>query len=338
MVRRLLACVVIAACTGAGTLLAAERATFIFSDGSRVSGTVEPRGVYGNRDNFGRGDLYLVTDDGRQVPVRLNEVAVIQFAGGRPSAAELDSLSYDNTQMLVMRNGSTVAGRFVDINQNGDLIRWQARNGRQQTIPVRELTRIYLNPDRARSAFNYGGSRFGGRNEPNFRDGNDRFGNQGGFDNNDRRGTDRVGDNNNGRFGNNNNNNNNNNNRSVGTAGAANNGNVQVAANQAWTNSGLNVRAGDMIEFRTTGRINFGTGGTQNAGPDGNDTLKSPAYPVAAMPVGGLIGRVGNSAPFPIGSNAQPIRMPANGTLMLGVNDNELGDNSGAFTVSIVRR
>ena len=56
------------------------------------------------------------------------------------------------------------------------------------------------------------------------------------------------------------------------------------------------------------------------------------------MPVGGLIGQVGNSAPFPIGSNAQPIRMPANGTLMLGVNDNELGDNSGIFTVAITRQ
>ena len=55
------------------------------------------------------------------------------------------------------------------------------------------------------------------------------------------------------------------------------------------------------------------------------------------MPVGGLIGRVGNSAPFAIGANTQAIRMPANGTLMLGVNDNELGDNTGFFTVGITR-
>jgi hypothetical protein len=27
--------------------------------------------------------------------------------------------------------------------------------------------------------------------------------------------------------------------------------------------------------------------------------------------------------------------MPANGRLMLGVNDNEMGDNSGAFTVAV---
>ena len=54
------------------------------------------------------------------------------------------------------------------------------------------------------------------------------------------------------------------------------------------------------------------------------------------MPVGGLIGRVGTSAPFPIGSNTQPIVMPADGRLMLGINDNQITDNSGAFTVSVV--
>lgn len=76
-----------------------------------------------------------------------------------------------------------------------------------------------------------------------------------------------------------------------------------------------------------------GQGVTQNAGPDGNDSLKSGAYPAPAMPVGGLIGRVNNSGPFPIGSNTRPIRMPADGTLLLGINDNELGDNSGFFSV-----
>lgn len=90
--------------------------------------------------------------------------------------------------------------------------------------------------------------------------------------------------------------------------------------------------------FRASGQISWGQGATQTAGPDGNNNLRGAAYPVSAMPVGGLIGQVGNSAPFPIGSNAQPIRMPANGTLMLGVNDNELGDNSGIFTVAITRQ
>jgi hypothetical protein len=55
------------------------------------------------------------------------------------------------------------------------------------------------------------------------------------------------------------------------------------------------------------------------------------------MNVGGLIGRVGQNA-FPIGSNTQPIRMPTNGRLFLGVNDDVLKDNSGHFEVVVSRR
>ena len=55
------------------------------------------------------------------------------------------------------------------------------------------------------------------------------------------------------------------------------------------------------------------------------------------MPVGGLIARVDTGQAFPIGSNSQPITMPANGRLYLGINDDEFGDNSGAFTVVINR-
>jgi hypothetical protein len=329
MVRRFLCCVVIAGCTGVAALFAAERAMFILTDGERMSGTVVSQGGYSNRgrDNVSRGELNLLTDDGRQIPIRLDQVAVIQFGAGRPTRAELDALSYDNTQMIVWRDGSIEPGRVVNIINGGDVVRWQARNGREQMIPFRDLTRIYLNPDRARTAFNYtdrNNPGFRGRNDSGFRDGNDpRFGNRNdtGFGNRNEPG---VG---------------NGNNRAVGTAGTGQNvGDVRVNANQAWTGTGLNVRAGDLLVFRASGRINFGQGSTQTAGPDGNDSLKRAAYPVSGMPVGGLIGRVGNSAPFPIGSNTQAIRMPANGTLMLGVNDDEIGDNSGFFSVAITRQ
>jgi len=116
-------------------------------------------------------------------------------------------------------------------------------------------------------------------------------------------------------------------------------GEVRVEANQAWTNTGITVRAGDLVAFRASGRINFGQGATATAGPNGNNNAeRSSATPVRGMPVGGLIGRVGNSGAFPIGANTQPIRMPADGTLMLGVNDQNLEDNSGFFTVAITER
>jgi hypothetical protein len=118
---------------------------------------------------------------------------------------------------------------------------------------------------------------------------------------------------------------------------AAEPGAVRVEANQAWTDSGIDVRVGDLISFRTTGQISFGRSEGQTAGPDGKSDVRSPNYPVSVVPVGALIAKVANSAPFPIGSNTQPIRMPANGRLMLGVNDNELGDNSGFFSVVVQR-
>src|SRR5438552_3518735 len=82
MVRRFLFCAVIAACTGVGALVAAERATFIMSDGERISGTVVSQrgdgyqGGYGYRYNLNRGSLSLQTDDGRVIPIRLDQVAV----------------------------------------------------------------------------------------------------------------------------------------------------------------------------------------------------------------------------------------------------------------------
>ncbi len=63
--------------------------------------------------------------------------------------------------------------------------------------------------------------------------------------------------------------------------------------------------------------------------------MKSNSYPVPRMPVGALIGQVGTSSPFFIGASADPIRMPADGRLKLGVNDDAFADNSGAFHVVI---
>ena len=54
------------------------------------------------------------------------------------------------------------------------------------------------------------------------------------------------------------------------------------------------------------------------------------------MAPGGAIGRVGNSQPFLI-ANLGSIKMPANGELFLGINDDVVADNTGDFFVSISR-
>jgi hypothetical protein len=76
------------------------------------------------------------------------------------------------------------------------------------------------------------------------------------------------------------------------------------------------------------------TGGT----PSALELFRVPQSSAQTVVLRALIGKVGNSAPFGIGSNAAPIRMPAKGRLLLGVNDNELNDNSGYFSVVVTKQ
>jgi len=110
---------------------------------------------------------------------------------------------------------------------------------------------------------------------------------------------------------------------------------VEVQANQAWTDTGVTVRRGERIRFVASGEIVYGGG--QRTGPGGNAAMKSPAYPMPGLGVGTLIGRVGNGPAFPIGGAGQTVGMAAAGRLQLGINDDQFGDNSGAYRVQIVR-
>ena len=81
----------------------------------------------------------------------------------------------------------------------------------------------------------------------------------------------------------------------------------------------------------------FSLGNQNITGPDGAAGQAGSRFPVPAMGVGGLIGKVGATGrPFAIGAKSGQIRMPATGRLMLGVNDDHYDDNSGAFRVSVI--
>ena len=120
----------------------------------------------------------------------------------------------------------------------------------------------------------------------------------------------------------------------VSTSGVMSPGAISVPANQPWTDTGMTVKKGDRVYFTSNGEITVGPGFVATA--DGSGTAGARAgLPVTAMPAGGLIARVDTGTPFPIGSNTQPIVMPANGRLYLGVNDDQFGDNSGFFAVTV---
>lgn len=116
-------------------------------------------------------------------------------------------------------------------------------------------------------------------------------------------------------------------------------GSVAVMANQPWTDTGINVRAGEMLRFDVSRTIRV-TGNDESTADGNTDVTARGALrtvPVRSMPVGGLIGRVGNGQPFAIGTAPQPIRMPVNGRLWLGINDLSFNDNSGHFRVIVSR-
>jgi len=107
---------------------------------------------------------------------------------------------------------------------------------------------------------------------------------------------------------------------------------VTVNAMHPWLDTGLSVRKGDRVSFAAVGTIQWGTQPDQVAGPEGHEPR------AGTVGKGGLIGRVGiTGKPFAIGNTREPIVMPKNGELFLGINDFVFGDNTGAFAVTIAR-
>ena|SRR5438105_3646692 len=282
MMRRFISAMVVMACAGAYAV-AAERATFILTDGQRKGGELVSHG--GNAANFIDGDLNL-GNNGREESIHIGQVAVIDIVGGTPSAAELGKVPATG-QAVATRDGNVVPGKFVNI-VHGDTLLWESATGQQSQYALRDVARVYLNPTSARTAFNYNGPTA----------------------------------------------------TAVGTSGANAQGRtITVDARQAWTDTGITVNTGDQVSFQASGEIQFGRSAGQSATPDGNTAGRSGNYPDPTVPVGALIGRVGNNGkPFAIGMQTQPLPMPASGRLFLGVNDNELGDNSGAFTVIVTKQ
>ena len=119
-------------------------------------------------------------------------------------------------------------------------------------------------------------------------------------------------------------------------------GAIRVAANQRWVSTGVVLSRGDQVQFESSGEVVLSGDAEDKAGTAGSMRGRfAPGAPLPQALAGALIGRVGNAAPFAIGNMTGPLSPPGQGgELMLGVNDDELSDNQGAFmvTVRVVRR
>jgi hypothetical protein len=256
---------------------AAQPVTFVLRNGDRVSGELTYKG----------GTVYTL--NGRDY--QSDDIAMIAFAPGDPSAAELQQIpSVDNNpseherHVFVTRDGQIIFGKIYHISPDGSTVTFDRRGGGRQDVSANNLARVYVNPAGARSVY---ASLLGA-------------------------GTTNA----------------------VASSGVMAPGAVSVPANQPWTDTGMTVKKGDRVYFSSNGQITVGPGFVATV--DGSATAGPRAgLPVAAMPAGGLIARVDNGAPFPIGANTQAIVMPANGRLYVGVNDDNFNDNSGFFAVTV---
>ena len=119
--------------------------------------------------------------------------------------------------------------------------------------------------------------------------------------------------------------------------------NVSVAGTSRGTDTGAELRTGDIVNITATGTIVAGRRAGE-VSPDGGRTgfgALLGTRPVPSAGVGALIGyiRLPNgqiTQPFIVGSQ-QSITAPSDGRLFLLINDDDYSDNNGNFNVRIVR-
>jgi hypothetical protein len=111
---------------------------------------------------------------------------------------------------------------------------------------------------------------------------------------------------------------------------------VTVSGDVPWNDTGVDVRAGQLVYFTARGTVWWGPG--RKDGPAGEkNSPHNPSRPIPNRPAASLIGKIGSASDdlFFIGDDEEPLRMRASGRLFLGVNDDVLGDNRGNFRVVV---
>ena len=299
MFRRSLSFIALVFCASTYLLAATERATFVLTDGERKSGTVVFHGD--QHENLINGYLNLGVENGKDMTFPLDQVAVIDFAGGQPPAAELANLAARHT--LITRSGSAQSGRFVNMI-TGDTLLWENEAGDRQQYAIRDVIRVYLNAQRARTAFNYtapAATPATATTVPGTRPA---------------RGT------------------------TVRVDAQQTWTDTGITVNQG--DLVTFQASGEVRIGRSEGATATPDGSTfdsRNTNPNGaRNRLGAAPYPAPGVAAGALIGRIGNGTAFGIGMQSQPLTMPASGRLALGVNDDDPSDNSGAFTVVVSSR
>jgi hypothetical protein len=119
--------------------------------------------------------------------------------------------------------------------------------------------------------------------------------------------------------------------------GGSGGGGITVSARQPWTPTGITVRQGETLSFTADGEIRISGNPDDVASASGVRVQRfDRRAPMPTVLAGALIGRIGNSEPFGIGTSGT-FPAPAAGQLFLGINDSNVSDNEGEFRVQVNR-
>jgi hypothetical protein len=109
---------------------------------------------------------------------------------------------------------------------------------------------------------------------------------------------------------------------------------IDVRADQVWTSTGIEIEAGDLLTINyISGRWSPGLYEDVDAlGYGGNP--RSINNVIMGVSHAALIGRIGDHDPFFVGDHFHHT-VGESGVLFLGINDKDLGNNSGTLAVEI---
>src|SRR6266511_1208499 len=114
---------------------------------------------------------------------------------------------------------------------------------------------------------------------------------------------------------------------------------LEVPANTAWVDTGLAVSIGDQVAISATGLISIECRSCPDRQtPDGQPIRRRPdderPFIAPGLHLWSLVGRIGSSAPFEVGSEATFVSADT-GTLRLSINGNSFADSSGEWRVTV---
>ena len=116
-----------------------------------------------------------------------------------------------------------------------------------------------------------------------------------------------------------------------------------VPGSQEWTDTGIIVQAGQQLTITAAGEIYVGAtsasespAGLPGCTPAVSYPAQSAQFPAPSLTCWSLIARIGDGAPFEVGSSAQ--LTATSGDLYLGVNGDSFAANSGSWSATITVR